>query len=317
MKNPKDFNIAIVGVGTMGIGLIQHFASNGHKVAAYDSFAAAIEKAPVQINNNLNTMKNIGEIDDAGIQKTLDNITYYTDLQAAVADADMVIEAVFEDVDIKKDIFKKLETYCREDTILSSNTSTLNIFDIIDIKNPARLVITHFFVPAYAMPLVEIVRGPETSDETADICKEIMVASGKRVAVLNRPILGFIMNRLTFSIFREAAYLVEQGICGPEDVDNAVVAIHGNRYSFEGPFALADFAGVDIYRDISSYLMADLCDSKEVPAALTKLCDEGKLGVKSQEGFYKYGDIAEARAKRDGRILKNIQINKKLDEEFR
>jgi len=168
-------------------------------------------------------------------------------------------------------------------------------------------VITHFFVPAYVMPLVEIVRGPETSDETVAAVKELMASTGKNPAVVNKVVPGFIMNRLTFAIFREAAYMVNQGWCKPEDVDAAVVSTHGPRYAFEGPFGLVDFAGVDTYEKIAEYLLPELCSDGAVPPVLKSLYEQGKLGVKTGEGFYHYEDNVQARAKRDGKIVKMIQ----------
>lgn len=307
-KDPKNFQIAIVGAGTMGMGIATHFATKGHKVSLYDAFPAAIEKAKTQIPGNLKSMQDLNALTAAEAAAAQKNVAYFDDLKGAVADADLVIESVPENAELKKDIFVQLSQFCRPDAILSSNTSSLNIYEFLEVKDPSRLVITHFFVPAYVMPLVEIVRGPETSDETVAAVKELMLAAGKNPAVINKVIPGFIMNRLTFAIFREAAYMVGQGWCRPEDVDAAVISTHGPRYAFEGPFGLVDFAGVDTYEKISEYLLPELCRDPEVPKVLKDLFDQGKLGVKSNEGFYTYADNAKARAERDQKIVKMIQV---------
>lgn len=316
MKNPKDFTIALVGAGTMGMGIATHFAIHGHKVSLFDAFPAALEKAQKQIPDNLKSMQNLNAITAEQAERALGNLSYHSDLKDAVGDVDLVIESVPENAELKKDIFTQLSALCRPDAILSSNTSSLNVYEFLEVKDPSRLVITHFFVPAYVMPLVEIVRGPETSDKTVDAVYQLMKGAGKNPAVINKVIPGFIMNRLTFAIFREAAYMVGQGWCRPEDVDAAVVSTHGPRYAFEGPFGLVDFAGVDTYEKISEYLLPELCRDPEVPKVLKDRFDQGKLGVKSGEGFYTYNDGTKARADRDKKIVKMIQAIGGVNQEF-
>lgn len=316
MKNPKEFTIAIIGSGTMGMGIATHFAIHGHKVSLFDAFPAALEKAQKQIPDNLKSMQNLNAIDAAQVEKALGNLSYHSDMKAAAADADLVIESVLENAELKKDIFSQLSAVCRPDAILSSNTPSLNVYEFLDVKDPSRLVITHFFVPAYVMPLVEIVRGPETSDETVTAVYDLMKSAGKNPAVINKVIPGFIMNRLTFAIFREAAYMVDQGWCRPEDVDAAVVSTHGPRYAFEGPFGLVDFAGVDTYEKISEYLLPELCRDPEVPKCLKSRFDGEKMGVKSGEGFYTYADGTKARVDRDKKIVKMIQAIGGVNKEF-
>lgn len=316
MKDPKNFAIALVGAGTMGMGIATHFAIYGHKVSLFDAFPAALEKAQKQIPDNLKSMQNLNAITAEQAEKALANLSYHADLKEAVEGADLVIESVPENAELKKDIFDQLSQLCGPDTILSSNTSSLNVYEFVQVKDPSRLVITHFFVPAYVMPLVEIVRGPETSDETVNAVYDLMKSAGKNPAVINKVIPGFIMNRLTFAIFREAAYMVGQGWCRPEDVDAAVVSTHGPRYAFEGPFGLVDFAGVDTYEKISEYLLPELCRDPEVPKVLKDLFDKGQMGVKSGEGFYTYSDGTKARADRDKKIVKMIQAIGGVNQEF-
>ena len=315
-KDPKDFQIAIIGSGTMGMGIATHFAIYGHKIRLYDAFPEALEKAKKLIPENLKSMQDLDALTADAAGKALGNVSYHTDLADVVAGADMVIECVFENADLKKDIFDKLNQLCGPDVILASNTSSLNIYDIVTVDRPERLIITHFFVPAYVMPLVEIVRGPKTSDAVTDTVYRLMKDSGKNPAVVNKVIPGFIMNRLTFAIFREAAYMVDQGWCRPEDVDAAVVSTHGPRYAFEGPFGLVDAAGVDTYEKISEYLLAELCASPEVPKCLKSLYDAGKMGVKANEGFYTYVDSSDTLAKRSQKIVKMIQAIKSVNDQF-
>jgi len=315
-KNIQDLKIAIIGAGTMGLGIATHFAIHGHPVKIYDAFPASLEKAKKQFPESLKSMEDLGTITPAITAKAKENLTFLSVMADAVIGADVIIENVPENKELKKSIFDQLNSFVGSDVILCSNTSSLNIFEFLEVNRPTNLVITHFFVPAYVMPLVEIVRGPKTSDETVLTVKNLMSSTGKNPAVVNQVIPGFIMNRLTFAIFREAAYMVSQGWCKPEDIDAAVISTHGPRYAFEGPFGLVDFAGVDTYEKISEYLLPELCSSPEVPKVLKDLFNEGKLGVKTESGFYTYKNGAEARAQRDQKIVKMIQAIEKVNKSF-
>ncbi len=307
VKKTEEFIIGVIGSGTMGLGVATHFAMHGHQVHLFSRKEETLEKARKQVSENLRSMQELGVINGETARAAERLVSYYTDMKAAVSEADLVIENVLENEEVKKSTFASLDQYCRPDAILASNTSSLNIYEFLEVTHRDRLVITHFFVPAYVMPLVEIVRGPETSDETVAAVKELMASTEKNPAVVNKVVPGFIMNRLTFAIFREAAYMVSQGWCRPEDVDAAVVSTHGPRYAFEGPFGLVDFAGVDTYEKIAEYLLPELCSDGGVPPVLKTLYEQGKLGVKSGEGFYVYEDNTQSRAKRDEKIVKMIQ----------
>lgn len=303
----KDFEIAVLGAGTMGLCVAQFFAMNGHKVNLYNRTYANLEKALVQIKNNLQTLVSINQIDEQSIPSIMANIHGSSDLKAAVEHADFIIENVAEKEEIKKQIFAQIDEICDEDVIFSSDTSTMNIYDFLEISHPERLIITHFFNPAYVMPLVEIVRGPQTSDDTVAVAKELLESCGKKTAVINKAIPGFILNRITLAVFREAAYIAGNGWATPEDIDKAIVSTFGPRYTFEGPFALSDFAGLDIYERLATLLPPVLCSDKECPSILREKTEKGLLGVKSGEGFYKYEDFANAHKNRDTKIMKMIQ----------
>ena len=314
-REVKDFIVGVIGSGTMGMGVVTHFAMQGHEVHLYTRKPESVDKAKKQLSENLQSMTELNMISAETAKKAETLVTVYTDMKTAVEDVDLVIENVLENEEVKSATFTQLDEYCRADAILASNTSSLNIYEFLKVSHPERLVITHFFVPAYVMPLVEIVRGPETSDETVAAVKDLMAFTGKNPAVVNKVVPGFIMNRLTFAIFREAAYMVSQGWCRPEDVDAAVVSTHGPRYAFEGPFGLVDFAGVDTYEKIAEYLLPELCSDGAVPPVLKELYDAGKMGVKTGEGFYSYEDNVGARAKRDEKIVRMIQVIASVNKE--
>lgn len=311
--NVKDWEIAVLGAGTMGLCVAQFFAMNGHKVTLYNRTYANLEKALVQIQNNLQTLVSMGQISESSIPSTMANIHGSSDLKESVEHADFVIENVAEKEELKKSIFAQLDQFCDSDVIFSSDTSTMNIYEFIEISHPERLIITHFFNPAYVMPLVEVVRGPLTSDETVAAAKELLESCGKKTAILNKAIPGFILNRITLAVFREASYIAGNGWATPEDIDKAIVSTFGPRYTFEGPFALSDFAGLDIYERLSTLLPPVLCSDTTCPSILSDKTKEGLLGVKSGEGFYKYENPAEAHRNRDTKIMKMIQMINKVN----
>lgn len=315
-KHVKEWKVTVLGAGTMGQCIAQFFAMNGHSVSLYNRTPANLEKALIQIRNNLGTLVELGQIKAADVERTMANICGGSDLKEAVQDADIVIENLAEREDVKKMIFSQLDEYCHKDVILSSDTSTMNIYEFLEISHPERLIITHFFNPAHVMPLVEVVRGPETSDEVTSAVKELLESDGKTVAVLNKAVPGFILNRITLAVFREVAYIAQQGWATPEDIDKAVISTFGPRYTFEGPFGLTDFAGVDVYERLATLLPPVLCSDTQCPNLLKDMVAEGKLGVKSGEGFYEYSDELKARRDRDTRIIKMLQAIRKVNEEM-
>lgn len=317
MRNPnvKEWKVSVLGAGTMGQCIAQFFAMNGHQVSLYNRTPANLDKAFVQIKNNLCTLIQLGQITEEEMERTLPGIHGTSNLKEAVKDADIVIENLAEREDVKKMIFAQLDEYCGPDVIFSSDTSTMNIYEFLEVSHPERLVITHFFNPAHVMPLVELVRGPETSDEVTAEVKAFLESAGKTVAVLNKVIPGFILNRITMAVFREASYIASQGWTTPEEIDKAIVSTFGPRYTFEGPFALSDFAGIDVYERLGTLLPPVLCSDQGCPGILPEMTAEGKLGVKSGEGFYRYEDEVKARRERDTKIIKMLQAIRAVNEE--
>lgn len=317
-KNIQGWEISVLGAGTMGLCIAQLFAMHGHRVNLYNRTPANLDKAIIQIKSNLHTLLNLNQIQEEVIEETMNNIIGSSDLKAAVINSDFIIENVAEKVELKQQIFSQLDEYCGHDVIFASDTSTMNIYEFVEISHPERLIITHFFNPAYVMPLVELVRGPATSDEVMSVVKEFLSHSGKTVAVLNKAIPGFILNRLSMAVFREASYIASQGYATPEDIDKAIISTFGPRYAFEGPFALSDFAGIDVYEQLGNLLPPLLNSDTDCPQILKEKVAAGKLGVKTQEGFYQYNDSAKAHQIRDTKIIKMIQaisqVNKELDD---
>lgn len=313
--NTNDWIIAVVGAGTMGRSIAQFFAMNGHRVNLYNRSEKTMEVALEQISNDYITLVQNGMYKEEDVPAAKANLHPTHDLEEAVKDADMVIEVVAEDAAVKKEMFSKLDKLVRPDCVLATNTSSLNIYDIVEVSHPERVLITHFFVPAYVMPLMEMPRGPQTSPEVAEKVEALVKAHGKKVAKLNVPCPGFILNRMTFCLVREAAYMVEQGWTTPEDIDEAIVGTFGVRYTFEGPFKLGDFCGIDIFAHLLDLLSPTFSDAKEAPKLLRDMIEKGDTGLKGEtgNGFYKHTDAAAARRERDAKIMKSIKfVNEQL-----
>ncbi|MGN9163950.1 3-hydroxyacyl-CoA dehydrogenase family protein [Tissierellaceae bacterium HCP3S3_D8] len=307
------WNVSIVGAGTMGLSIAQFFAMKGHKTSLYNRTPENLDKAISDIKNNLKTLLELGAISEEDIETTLNNLEYFTELQPAVKNADLVIESVSENVELKKKIFNSLDEFCSKDTILASDTSSLNIYEFLDISHPERILITHFFNPAYVMPLVELVRGPRTSDQVVDKVYNMLKESGKSPAILNKAVPGFIVNRLSVAIAREAIYMVEQGWTTPEDIDAAITSTFGPRYPFEGHFELFDHIGLDVGSAVINLMLPHLCSTTEPFKILDEKVKAGELGVKSGKGFKEYDDADKVRRDRDKKIIKVLEFVKTLE----
>lgn len=228
-------------------------------------------------------------------------VAFTTDFDSeAVREADIVVECVFEDMAVKQEMFAKLEEKCRADAIFCTNTSVMSPTEIsAKLVHKERLVGTHFWNPAFLIPLVEVVKSDYTSDEAAETVLDFLNAAGKKAVLCNRDVPGFIANRMQHALWREAIYIVEQGIADAATVDEAVKYSFGLRLPQLAPLENADMVGLDLTYNIHDYILRDLCDSHEPSPLLVKLREEGKLGFKSHEGFQKWSDEEIAASKND------------------
>ena len=313
--NVQEWNIAVVGAGTMGRSIAQFFAMNGHRVNLYNRSKKTMDDALSQIENDYLTLVSMGMYKAEDVPAATANLRPTHDLAEAVKDADMVIEVVAEDPEIKKEMFAKLDKLVGPETVLATNTSSINIYDVVEVSHPERVLITHFFTPAYVMPLMEMPRGPQTSDEIASKVEELVRSHGKKVAKLSTPCPGFILNRMTFALMREAAYMVEQGWTTPQDIDEAIVSTFGVRYTFEGPFLLGDFCGIDIFAHLMDLLCPTFSNATEAPKLLRDMIAAGDTGLKGAtgKGFYAHPNVAADRRTRDTKIMNSIKfVNEQL-----
>lgn len=303
MKDMKK--IAIAGAGVMGASIAQIFAKHHYAVVLYDIGEQFLQKGMGLIRINQETLVKEGSITKAQSEKIMSLISFSCD-NSCFIDADFVIEAIVERMDIKQEFWAMVSSLVSDDAILTSNTSGLSLTEIAKaVKLPERFSGMHWINPPHIVPLVEVIRGEKTNDETAQIVFDLAEKVGKKPIII-KDVPGFVFNRLQFAVLREAMHIVEEGIAGMEEVDAVFKYGLGMRYACLGPFEIADLGGLDTFYNISSYLFEDLSDAKEVPALLSNLYQQKAYGVKSQKGFYDYcdGRDKDVIAKRDADFIK-------------
>ena len=283
--------ISVIGAGLMGHGIAQAFASAGYHVLMHDVTEAHLETARTQIENNLGVLAENGVIAKENIAPTLQRIQTTTELAAVAENADFVVEAVTENLALKQQIFEELDVICPPHTILASNTTALMPSQIgVKAKRKTKILNTHYFNPPYLIPLVELIRSPDTSDETVTVTFDLLTTIGKTPAIIEKEALGFVGPRLQAALIREAFAIVEQGIASAETVDLVVRNSFGRRLSAAGPFEVFELAGWDLVLAAFEELYKDLNSSSDINPLLRQMVESGKLGVKSKEGFYNWTD---------------------------
>ena len=284
----------------MGHGFAQVFAMNKIPVYLVDETDELLKRARGWIIDNLNYMFELGEIGRERVEFTLAQIQFTTDLKQAAQEVDYVLEAVFENLDLKKRIFQQLGTYTPSHAILSSNTSSFDINELSAVTlHPERVIGTHWFHPPQITPCVEIIPSDSTSQETIDCTIDFMKRIGK-LPTLCKSAPGFVGNRIQFAMATEALAIVDEGLATPEEVDRIVKTSFGFRLGAYGPFEICDQAGLDIYRSVYEYLYSKLNKEQfKPPKILDKLIKQGRLGLKTQSGFYEYKEDAVEAMKRE------------------
>ncbi len=279
-------NITVIGAGTMGNGIAHVFAMFGHKVSLADISQAALDKAIATISKNLDRMVAKEKISEAAKNETLANISTFTDLSEAIANADLAVEAATENVDLKLRIFKQMDELAPKDAILATNTSSISITKIAaETSRPEKVIGMHFMNPVPVMKLIEVIRGYATSDETTKAVME-MSKGLKKIPVEVNDYPGFVANRILMPMINEAIITLYESVAGVEEIDTVMKL--GMAHPM-GPLQLADFIGLDVCLSIMRVLQDGFGNPKYAPCPLlVNMVTAGKLGRKSGEGFYSY-----------------------------
>ena len=301
--------VAVLGCGTMGVGIAQVFAAAGFPVRVWARSDASAARASGALARNVAFMAEAGLLEDPeGVQG---RISFTRELAEALEGSAVVIEAITEDLAAKQELFCRVSEVCEAEALLGTNTSGLSVTAIaLDARGPEQVVATHFWNPAHLIPLVEVGLGEQTDERVAQRAVELMWEIGKVPVVVRKEVPGFIGTRLQQAVVREAISLLEQGVATAEDIDTVVKTSFGIRFPVIGPLETTDLGGLDVIHAIHEYLLPDLCNSTTPSPLMSGLVAEGRLGVKTGAGFYEWTAeraAAVARA-RDEELIRRLRL---------
>lgn len=301
----KKQQMAVIGAGLMGHGIALTLARAGQYVTISDPHAETLKSAPKRISESLKVLG----AGDAEIARALKMIELCNSVGSAVRNAQFVFEAAPEKLDLKKQIFAEVEEHAPSDAVLASNTSVIQITKIMEgLKDRSRAIGTHWWNPPHMIPLVEVIKTEWTDADVADKMMALLADAGKTPVMVEKDVPGFIGNRLQHALWREAISLVERGICDAEAVDTVIKSCFGRRLAVLGPLENADLVGTDLTLDIHENVLADLENRPGPSPYLEQLVKDGKLGMKSGEGFRKWTEEeANAVRARVGRHLTKLE----------
>lgn len=287
----KKARIAIIGAGTMGANIALSFAAHGFGVCVCDVSGAQLDKARDTIRKHAAMMQAHG-MGTGDVEELLARISFETRMDVSVAGVDLVIEAVRENLHLKLQVFTKLDRICAPEVVLASTTSTFVptalAAGLVNPGRKGRFLVMHYWNPAHLIPLVEVVPHGETKPEVLEFVRTLLVQCDMLPVLLRKETPGFIGNRLAFALQREAMSLIANGVATAEDIDQVVTSGFGRRVPVTGIFGTADLGGLDVYLAICRQLFPDLSNDTNPPAILARQVDQGKLGVKTGEGWKKY-----------------------------
>jgi 3-hydroxybutyryl-CoA dehydrogenase len=302
--------IAVIGAGLMGHGIAQIFAVHGHDVTLVDLDEKILGSATTGIRNNLELMADHDFITPEQIDRALARVSTTTNTEKGVDGADFVVEAVVENLEVKQNIFKKLDQLCPTSTILASNTSVISITEIArESEQKKRIVGAHFWNPPHLIPLVEVVPGAETLPETVDATDELLRSVGKHPVKVKKDVPGFVANRLQHALWREAISIVENGIADAATVDECIKFGFGLRLPALGPMENSDMVGNDLVLAIHDYILEHIESSPDPSPLLRDKVAKGELGFKSGQGFQSWSEdqIAASRKSLQQYLLKVVK----------
>jgi 3-hydroxybutyryl-CoA dehydrogenase len=306
--------IAVIGLGRMGHGIAQTFAAAGYRVRGFDAESAACSSAHNRIRENLKRFVAHDMLNSADVGPTLDRFTIADTEAAAVAEAQFVVEAIAEERSAKQDFFARIEDAVTDATIIASNSSTFTISEsAVRMRRPQRAVVTHWFNPPHIVPTVEVVPGPETTEDVTETTIALHRKIGKLAVRINGEIPGFLVNRIQIAMIREVWDLYERGVASREDIDAAISGSLGFRLAVAGPLSVCDFGGLDIWSTVYKGLAPELRSDSVLPAAIKQLVDDGNHGPRTGRGIHEYDSetIDDISSQRDEAMLKLAKLVRK------
>lgn len=315
MKTLADIKkITVIGAGTMGPGITQIFAIGGYDVTMVDIFPEALEKGKQSLKNGLDSFVREEMLTQAEADAAFARVSYEVSYEAGVKDADIVMECVVERRDVKESVFAQLDALLPEDTIIASNTSALNIFEVIPESRLSHALIAHWYAPAQMIPLVEVVKSEQAPQELADLMVALLEKCGKSPVQMKKFIRGYIVNRLQMCLNQEVFNLLDNDICTPEDIDKAIKNSFIPRAMVLGVCKRMDFGGLAMTGNNFKNHSYTMPPEKDMPVSLAKHLDKGELGVKTGKGFYDYTgvDMDALMAKRDKQLFEAFRLEKKF-----
>ena len=312
-------NISVIGAGTMGHGIAEVFAMHNYKVCLYEMNTEIRENVKKVIEDELLFLLDNDFIKKDDVQKTLENIEIFSDLKEAVKDADYVIEAIPERIELKQELFKQLDEYCKEETIFASNTSSLKLYEMsrdISENRKKRIMVCHWYNPAHLMPIAELSFFGNMPEEIYKEVEELYSNSEKQTVKILKDVPGLVANRIQQAIAREVFSLIEMGVAEPEDIDKALKFGPAFRYATSGQLEIADIGGLDIWCTVGDNLLSVMDNRKEANPLLRKKVLENKLGMKSGEGFFKYPKekINDIKNKFNKKLIIQLKTSKNYEE---
>ena len=302
--------LAVIGCGTMGHSIALNAAWVGMQVNMYGVDTNDIQNGLSGVTDKLSTLLKNDLITKDQLSQIHKNITGTSSLSEAVDGATFIIECIPEVLELKNDLFRKLDQMCGEEVILATNTSGLSPSRIaLNLKHPERTLATHFWNPAHLIPLVEVLRAEFTDDKTFNRAIKMLKFMNKKPIEVKKEVPGLVGNRLQFALFREAQYLLEQGIASKEDIDAAVTYSIGRRLPVTGPLLSADMGGLDVFASISDYLFKDLSNADQSSANLKELVAQRHFGQKNGAGFYLWDEkfSEEMNQKREEQLIRFLK----------
>ena len=306
--------IAVIGAGTMGHGIAHVFARHGYPVSLYESFDAVRNTVMEQIRAELTFMAEEGYIERESVEQTLSNITLCGELEPAVKDADLVIEAIPERLELKKELFAQLDQLCPAHTVFASNTSSLPLGEMIEDlpeQRKAHAMVCHWYNPPHLIPIAELSCFGNMDEAVFQEVYDLHVRAGKRPVKVLKDIPGLIANRMLHAMAREVFHLLEIGAASAEDIDAALKFGPGFRAATTGILEAADMGGLDVWCACEDNLFAQLDNSTRACAALREKVQAGQLGLKSGEGFFSYSEQAREAEKKafEKRLLVQLKAS--------